>query len=171
MFPTLPAAVRVAACVCKRHRCNSAPLHHWAYIFTPRSHSPLTDAFYPMYPPNELSAVRVTQGSDLRSGSDRSCPLSINQANECVRPCGTPQILTEECTRTHQHMWHWHIHMSIGAHTYAAHHALHVVSSILSISVLLRHVLRSHLLDVRRWLSLSVENPKSVAPTCVQASV
>jgi hypothetical protein len=40
----------------------------------------------------------------LRSGRDRSCPLSINQANRCVRPCGAPQTLTEECTlrmRTH----------------------------------------------------------------------
>jgi hypothetical protein len=40
----------------------------------------------------------------LRSGSDRSCPLSINQANRCVRPCGARQTLTEECTlrmRTH----------------------------------------------------------------------
>ena len=48
------AAVRVAALVCERHRCNSAPLHHWTYIFTPRSHRPLADAFYPMCPPNEL---------------------------------------------------------------------------------------------------------------------
>jgi hypothetical protein len=40
----------------------------------------------------------------LRSGRDRSCPLSINQANRCVRPCGARQTLTEECTlrmRTH----------------------------------------------------------------------
>ena len=40
----------------------------------------------------------------MRSGSDRSCPLSINQANRCVRPCGARQTLTEECTlrmRTH----------------------------------------------------------------------
>ena len=55
---------------------------------------------------------------------------------------------TRAHTSTHVALAHTHEHRR--AYIYATHHALHVVSSILSISALLRHVLRSHLLDVRR---------------------
>ena len=55
---------------------------------------------------------------------------------------------TRAHTSTHVALAHTHEHRR--AYIYATHHALHVVSSILSISALLQHVLRSHLLDVRR---------------------
>ena len=55
---------------------------------------------------------------------------------------------TRAHTSTHVALAHTHEHRR--AYIYATHHGLHVVSSILSISALLQHVLRSHLLDVRR---------------------
>jgi hypothetical protein len=73
--------------------------------------------------------------------------------------------------RTHLHMWVFaYTHEQRRAHTYTTHHALHVVSSILEQSAVLPHVSRSHLLDIRRKPSSSVEIRNRSRGPCVQAS-
>ena len=74
------------------------------------------------------------------------------QAQRCVRPCGTPCTLSEECQCTpHKHGVRTHQHMSTG--TCTAHHALHRVSRILNIPTVLPRISRLHLLDIRTLAS------------------
>ena len=87
------------------------------------------------------------------------------QAQRCVRPCGTPCTLCEECT-LHKHGVRTHQHMSTG--TYTAHHALHGVSRILNIPTVLPRISRLHLLDIRTVASpttIQLTPPKHTSHT------
>ena len=116
-IPQLSVSLLSSASHCMHH-C----MCHWTHNFKVRSRIWLT---MHILPEPAHQSPRVTHDSDLRSGSDLACPLSIRKAHRCICPCGMPCTLTEECTlhmRTHQTDWHIHEHRR--AHTHTTHPAV-----------------------------------------------
>ena len=105
------------------------------------------DAFFRNRPTNKaLELLKILTCVPVATVRARS-RFGWKQAQRCVRPCGTPCTLWEECT-LHKHGVRTHQHMSTG--TCTAHHALHGVSRILNIPTVLPRISRLHLLDIRQ---------------------
>ena len=135
-IPPLSVSLLSSASHCMHH-C----MCHWTHNFKVRSRIWLT---MHILPEPAHQSPRVTHDSDLRSGSDLACPLSIRKAHRCICPCGLPCTLTEECTlhvRTHQQIG---TYMSIGARIHTLLTPQSAVAGIRNVPAVLPHMSRSN---------------------------